>query len=239
MRFREVASLGLVVLVLAATTVRADGLIATLPKDGTGASYSLKIRGSKDGQEQMVSGRLTLSSVGSEVKDGQPCRWIELGFIVKDGEQEFGDYSKFLILEKHLQPGNNPLQHVIKAWRRRGPKDAPVKAFTTPEDSLQGPLPVFLSGPLDKPKKLPAKEIESALGKLKCTGVTGAYKYKSKTGSVTGTIELRHHAKSPFGVVAATYDMTIKQGERTEKFRFDLKLAKITTKAKPVLISPK
>ena len=239
MRFRHVRYLGLFLAVLIVATVRGDGLIRTLPKDGTEVSYALEIVGSMKGQEKTVKGTLTLASVGSETKDGQACRWIELGFIIKDNQREFGDYSKFLIAEKHLRPGNNPLEHVIQAWRRRGPRESTVKKFTNPGNAVQSPLPVFLSGPLNTEKRLPAKDIKSGLGPLKCAGVAGNYKYTNKTGSVTGTVELRHHATSPFGIVIATYDMTIKRGDQTEKFRFLLKLEKTNNKAKSQLTPPK
>jgi hypothetical protein len=175
----------------------AGGLIQQLPKDGTSATFDMKMvaRGMEG------TGTLTVSSVGKVEEDGKPCRWIEIEMAMKIGELERTVIAKILIPEAELKAGKKPFDNRVRGWiNMRGD----VKAL---EQKDFGPLPAFFAGPLDNSKKLDAAEVESkALGKLKCEGVSGSVTYEDRRKNEV-SIETRLHKSAPFGVVSSSFDL--------------------------------
>lgn len=107
------------------TTGYADGLIHQLPPDGSWARFEVSGNAvAPDGTERVtIEGTQTIRSVGSAAVDDQPCRWIELesemAFKRSDGRGgKMNDVFKLLIPEKYLTRGQNPRDHVLKAYKR-------------------------------------------------------------------------------------------------------------------------
>jgi hypothetical protein len=138
--------LGLVI--LAVTTlhcnhVHAGGLIFRLPPDGTRVTYdyyqkmdSISLKGydqiftPKELEEETKKsvrenvGSLSIASVGTENVSGEPCRWIEIVWVVsekgvKDDVRK--EASQFLIPEKYLTADADPLDHVLKVYHTEFP----------------------------------------------------------------------------------------------------------------------
>ena len=100
------------------TSAHAEGLFYQLPKDGSWAEYTIDGVGTNpDDTEVTLRGTVKMSSVGKVQVEGKPCRWIELRTEGKRNDDKFTDTVKLLIPEKHLAKGQDPLGHVIKAWK--------------------------------------------------------------------------------------------------------------------------
>ena len=69
-------------------TVRADGLIYQLPADGTSVRCDTEVTFVNNGQERMLKGSLTISSVGQATVDNEKCRWIEFKNVTKTDQGE-------------------------------------------------------------------------------------------------------------------------------------------------------
>ncbi len=216
---------GMIVLLLllaAAGSARADGLLYKLPEDGTWATYELDGSGKNIGEfgaDLTMKGRLHIASVGRVMENDQPCRWIEVQFDVENKigheQSKKSDWWKLLISEKHLINGQSPLNHTLRAWYRSEADDCSQK-IDSPSDG-RTPLPIILSGPLENSKRLEAAETESKLGKLTCNGIQGTLTLKSRRGALPEIrqkwkLESRLHPDSPFGVVASSWTLDSPRG---------------------------
>jgi len=201
---------GLFTVLFVAIPLHADGFMYQLPEDGTWARFDMAGKAVEpDGKLTTISGTLTLSSVGTVEVDGQKCRWIELGTEAKRNNQEFFDFEKLLIPEKHLVNGEDPLSHVLKAWHKHSmiaggaPQERQdVQNPDSPAGKIvRGPkLQMFLHGPFDSPRLLGKTSVESKLGPRECRGISAEEKLE---GAVTFNHKfvIRLHEDAPFGVV--------------------------------------
>jgi hypothetical protein len=209
-----------------ASPAAGGGLVHRLPADQTAAKFDLKVTTERNGMETTSAGSLTLSSVGQVDAAGGKARWIEFTLVLAHDGMERTIIAKVLIPEKRLAKGETPIDHVIKGWLKQG--EGEVAEMNDARGQRGGPLPVFLSGPLDDAKKLDAVEIESALGKLSCPGVSGRKKITQDQDELIAQIEARTHGQAPFGVVTARIGLEVSRGgQLRQKLVIDLKLAKV------------
>ncbi len=223
-------------LMLTTIPARAEGLIHQLPEDGTWVRFEVQGEATKsDGTvAATLKGSYTISSVGQIAVKGQMCRWIELDtqikFEVQGGRQgEQNEVLKLLIPEKYLTKGQNPCDHVVKAYK----KDS--QGTIRPLD-LKGPgrreiqsMDELFHSPLKRITTLDTAVIDTKLGKLKCEGWKGV---ESKEGTVF-TTETRLHKKAPFGVVIFRYEkQRMRNGRASGKRNSNLKLADYGQNAK-------
>ncbi|NQU22763.1 MAG: hypothetical protein HQ567_15910 [Candidatus Nealsonbacteria bacterium] len=214
-----------VVLALTTSSARPDGLIYQLPKDGTWVSYDMDATVEMGEHKETMKGSLRLASVGKTTEQDKPCRWIEVAFEARAGNQRQMPKItvKALIPEEHLGKGKAPLDHVIRAWIRRAESDP--KELEDPKNFDKGPLPMVLAPPSKDAKQLEEKTVDSDLGELSCPGVTGTTKFKARE-TIDVTLETRLHPKSPFGVVAARWDINVStEGETQPALTMNLKLS--------------
>jgi hypothetical protein len=196
--------------VVPAGWIRADGLLYQLPKDGAWASYDFEVAARGIEGPQTVNGTLRIASVGQTIENKAPCRWIEIQLdmtmTIQDRKATKTHLYKVLIPEKYLAKGETPLEHALRTWEQSEKKD-PVK-MEDPNRFQAGPLPIILSGPWKDVRSLEKTEIESKLGKLPCEGIQGTLVFALKgTDDVKCTFENRVHAKSPFGVVTSRWTL--------------------------------
>lgn len=200
----------------------ADGLLMALPEDGTQVSYSVKVTADNPPPAGYQMS-LTISSVGKAMHEGEPCRWIEIGFLSQVGEMRRDRFYKLLIPEAHLKAGSTPIEHVVKAYLNRGDGEAVEdKDFASP---ARGPLPVLLAGPLKGGKKLEATSIDTGLGKLECAGSKGTLAISETRGdegdetkfTLSVDMEARYHKKVPFGVAKMILAFTAQAGDTAAK----------------------
>jgi hypothetical protein len=150
---------------------------------------------------------MTVSSVGRLTIKDTMCRWIEIKVVQKTGSGvERTDVFKLLIPEKHFFDGSNPLDHMVRAWSRRGqmPSNEPatIRLDNTAVDRV--PLnPLFFGTPPDA-KSIESAPVTSVLGELPCAGASGSHSVAvgTKGDRVVYTYERRVHPKSPFGIVS-------------------------------------
>ena len=200
---RQTLRFVLVLLLWITTPVAAQNLLSQLPSDGTSARFLMEFKTTDDDKEMAAIGTLNISSVGKEMVDQQPCRWIELYYAVVVNNREIKITEKLLIPEKYCQAGQAPLAHVIKtkAYIQRGNRDPEPLADAL--DALVSPIPIVLYGSLEDQQPLAKKPVESKLGKLPSEGLKGNFNYQKEGRQVTCQVTTWRHEKAPFGIVRA------------------------------------
>ena len=213
-------------------TVCADGLIYQLPADGTAVRYDTEVTfTNNNGQQNMLKGSLTISSVGQTTVDNEKCRWIEFKNATKTDQGERIAIAKCLIPEKDLGQGKSPGEHLIRGWFKQGDME-PVAISDLKSQPGRLMMVGYLAGPAPNAKDLDKAEIDGPLGKLACAGVTGEQEFQRDNGSLSINFENRLHEKAPFGVVSAVWKFERKNngqvmGSGTSK----MTLAEINTTA--------
>lgn len=184
-------------LVALPTASQAEGLINSLPEDGSWVVFKAKSELDLQGNLQSFDRELKMASVGKQEVDGEPGRWIELS------TEFFGRkvLAKLLIAEKYLKADQNPFEHISKAWTR-GQEGEVVEI---PESGLRRIIIFALGVPtFEKPEKKEKEKIKTQLGEYDCdhfkgeVEVDGPMDNKLKMGG-----ELWTNAKVPFGLVKA------------------------------------
>jgi hypothetical protein len=239
---------GLLVCLAFLSTARADGLLYRLPPDGTWVQYTLKQHMEMPKQKNVtLVGALSLASVGEEMVNYQTCRWIEVVIDTKgpDG-QGLRSVFKALIPEKRLKKGQNPAHYWLKGWGKMG--DQEPQALT--REFLANPAMIInlvVAGPLENPRELSEKQIETKLGKLDCRGIAGTLTYsgaairvdkgkKMTKKDLIVHVETYLHEAVPFGVMTSRQQVTFPDfwaGARSVEM--DLTLLDVGTDAKSEL----
>ncbi len=175
-----------VVLALSTGSAWADGLLYQLPEDGSWVLFDAMVTMTRENdrgvetQNVKEESSLKMSSVGTSMEDGIPCRWIEFNLTIKFDNTENVIVAKILIPESSLVEGKNPVENRIRGWIRNGIKSEVVELT---DDNL-GPIPVFLANALTDVKELSEVTIEIP-GFLtrppKKTGKKSANKTEQKT----------------------------------------------------------
>ena len=199
-----------VVVFLAAApgAARSEGLVYQLPDDGVWVRFEVDGTATEpDGTKVTMAGTLTMSCVGTEVVDGQRCRWVEIASEDKRDDQPFTILEKLLIPEKYLAKGQDPTKHVLKGWEKHslvaGGVPRKIKDLEGQGAQYLAELRPMLHGPFEAPKKLDKVTLDSKLGRLECEGISAQEKTDAQGGvSSDSTYTIRLHEKAPFGVVA-------------------------------------
>lgn len=211
----------LCIAVLPATSL-ADGLIHQLPDDGAWVRFEVEAQGlTNDGTVTVtVKGTQTLRSVGRVTIDNQPCRWIELETKMtfeRTGKKpgELADILKLLIPEKFLVAGQNPLEHVLKAYR--GSEVDNLKELDLKGNDRRAikSLDEVFHEPSKKVTKLPAETISTEKTKWTCAGIRA----ESSDENGTFTTETRLNKAAPFGVVTYEYEKQRRRGGKSQGSR--------------------
>ena len=216
-------------LALGASWCRADGLLYQLPEDGSWVQFRATISmmppaeaGAAAPAAKMMA-TMKMSSVGQQTVEGDKCRWIEIELIpdkpqgappapeaVPMGPPHM--IAKLLLSEKDLHKGGEPLKHFVKGWQKEG--DREPGEIKDPNSESTGPIPAFLSGPLKDVKELDKKTVDTKLGQLECSGITGNQDYKQGQSMTNVKFETWLNDKAPFGVVNSTMHYETKHGEQ-------------------------
>lgn len=136
-----------IALILAAVTrlATAGGPVQSLPKDGCWVKFFLEIELSgPDGVNGEHTGSWTISSVGTKTVDGEKCRWIEIEEHIDqaDDGKPFTGWFKYLVREKDLKPGGDPLANLIEYWHR----DTSQSGTARKSDDRPAMMPMFFRG---------------------------------------------------------------------------------------------
>ncbi len=212
-------------------TVRADGLIYQLPADGMSVRYDTDAMFmNSNGQQIMVKGTLTVSSVGQTTVNNEKCRWIEFKNVTKSDQGDRIIIAKCLIPEKNLGKDKSPGEHMIRGWIKRGDMELAISDIKSPAGRML--LVWYLAPPAPNAKELDKTEIDSPLGKLECLGVTGEQEFQRDNGLLSINFENRLHEKAPFGVVSSVWKFELKNnGQVMGTGTIKMTLAEINTTA--------
>jgi hypothetical protein len=226
------------------TVVKADGLIHQLPKDGSWVRFDATGEGLAPGGEVAVTlkGTVTVKSVGMEVVDGTLCRWIEIETEI-EGSRAGGprgrqtEVFKLLIPEKHLVPGQNPREHVLKAWKKDTKGNDRELDLKGDDARAVASLDELLNGGLAKSEKRDGVEIKVPGGTFRCTHLKGTE--SSKSGDLDLAIEAWLTDEVPFGVAAYRHSKTRKkEGQSLGGRSMELKFAASGADAKSAIGRP-
>jgi hypothetical protein len=192
------------------TPCYAGGLINNLPPDGSYVVFRAKSEVDLMGNLQNIDREIKLASVGKEMVENEPARWIELSteFV---GRPVF---AKLLIPERYLKGDQNPFEHVAKAFARG--MDGQVVEL--PKDRLRQIMTVVLPiSYFDKLEKKDKAKIRTELGEYDCDVMQGESELDGPMGNkvkIAGDLWINN--KVPFGLIKA-------------KVKGDLAFAKIET----------
>lgn len=191
----------------------ADGIIYTLPDDRAWATFDAEITTEKtDGSKRRMTGRMRIASVGTQMVDGQPCRWLEFDATWElNATVEATSVIKLLIPEAHLGQGKTPYRHIERGWIQVG-SDEPQPTTK----NRAGELEIFLVGPPVEERPLDPVTLEINSASLECDGLEGTTEIKIPA-RVTTLLDMvlppplrrlsysfvtRLHESVPFGVVS-------------------------------------
>jgi|GEM_PF-3579912 len=195
------------------TQSTAQNLLSQLPSDGTSTRFLMEFKTVEPEKDMAATGTLSISSVGKEIVEQQPCRWIEISYAVTIKEREIKIAEKLLIPEQYCRTGQAPLANVIKskAYIQRGNRDP--QPLEDPLDAFVSPIPLLLFSSLENKQPLEKKLLKSKLGELPSEGIKGDYKYQKGERQVTCQVITWQHPKAPFGIVQAELN-NIKIGQQ-------------------------
>ena len=219
-----------------ASIVYADGFILKLPEDGTRVFYSgvfKAFEADADNKAPFKPGdkiSFELASVGKEIVKGQPCRWIEFSFAIKDEEGEMKE--RFLVLypEKYLAEGQQALEHVIRGAQARNGKPQPGVGRRSFTDFDSSPLGLFVGAPSEKRQDIAMRKVKVGDQTYDCAGVRQVVVGKKRSNKrLKVELSTWRNENVPFGVAAAE----MKIHEHGSTVTVELSVVKIQKNAKP------
>jgi hypothetical protein len=155
----------------------------SLFKDGSWARYHV-VHTLADGTERLF--KLTISSVGETVQDGEPCRWIEIDEKYEAPERS-GSH-KLLVPIKQLRESAQPFERILRyltLYQGTAQERDPLYG------AVFGAYMVFLPSVLEQAKKWDEpKEVDYQRGKLHiASGWSGTHVWirRAKTAPITYT----------------------------------------------------
>ena len=181
---------GCLLLIAAVSNCSAQTVITRLPKDGCWARYEMvsiqHLTLTPDGEYQVANplvfkGEMTIRLVGQRQIDMQAYRWMEMETKMKrmpsdveiegDSNQELIQIVKALVPEEELRQGKPFQDNVKKLYVLNGILGEAKIEELDPNSTRGKQFAAALMAPQGaQSKPLPGKEIESGVGKLKCTG---------------------------------------------------------------------
>jgi hypothetical protein len=216
----------------------ADGLIQSLPPDGSWVTFEAGGEGSGPRGDSKVtfSGTVTIKSVGREAVDGEECRWIEIATALKferpDRQGEQSEVIKLLVPEKYLTRAEDPRQHVLKAWSRIG-KDVPRELDLNGKDArIVESLDELFHAPFAAVGAAEKVEFRAPAGAYPCLLREGS----ERTQAGDAVTEMKNKAwltdQIPFGVAGYRFEKVRSQNNKARGSRWmELKVAKVGTDA--------
>jgi hypothetical protein len=190
-------------------TGRSEERQRELPRDGAWVQYQWDWHRLDNGQK--MSATVTLSIVGVVVEKDEQCRWVELKYVIPEGDEKRTLIEKLLIREKHLLESANPMEHVLRTWVRFNDEPARLKEPHQINDTLIGQMLLWTPGVLkDASLSGVPKDIEYQRGRLRSANSwTGkmVLPETNKDGQVvlrrSRKFALRRHAELPIGFAEA------------------------------------
>lgn len=225
---------------LNADSARADGLIQSLPPDGSSVRYKCVVEQWRNGGVFSRSeGTLTIRSVGVTEEENVRCRWIDFEVRLRDSntKHESTDIRKYLLPEESLDRTGDPLSAVVRCWGTWGSTQEIIALEEHPwfmED-------LWLPGPLEDRKEseepLTLKLSDRSLELKKF--VTGRTRWEGLVGSGVLPTETTHKywidQSIPFGVARAHQEFKFAIQGLERIFKYDLDLEHVADNAKSTL----
>ena len=222
-------------LLAAAPSATADGLITQLPDDGSWAEFELKLTLTQNDQKREHSAYLRLSSVGQVEHQGNKCRWVELQ-VTRTEPPQPDEVAKILVPEESLKSGKVTVASLIRGWSKPGDDEAAELDKDQPRLKI-GPLAMFLSGSSTDSQKSEKEEVKvEGLGPLACEKTTGKHDLPmSPSDNLPADITLWRHSKASFGTVKLRIHLVDKRPDQERDGVFEAVLVKSGKDAKSAL----
>lgn len=214
------ACIVLTVACLPISETQANGLIQKLPKDGSWVLYHIDADIEKP-QGLNYSGTMTIRSVGTEMVEEIPCRWIEIEMTMQlENRKKAGGIFKMLVPEKLFNGDKTVSKKVIRGWvkdRNNNPRK-----LEDIENYGLFPLTEFLPDPSRKVIRINQKKtIAFQKGELKIdSAITVSVKLPLPENSDfkidnSLIITIWSHDKVPFGTAEARMEIEVKRDDQT------------------------
>jgi hypothetical protein len=137
-----------------------------LPRDGAWVLYQWDWNRLDNGQK--MSATVTLSFVGTIIEKDERCRWIELKYVIPEGNEKGTLIEKMLVRERDLLESPNPMENVLRTWISFNDDPVRLKEFPETNDIAIGPMLLWAPGVLKNAAATNArKDIEYQRGRLK------------------------------------------------------------------------
>jgi hypothetical protein len=233
------AFLAIAAILVSVAPAIADGIISQLPPDGSWVQYDVTGEALEPSGNVSVTlkGTFKLSSVGREMLDGNPCRWIEIETAIEFGrgeeKRELTEIVKLLVPEKFLVNGQNPSAHVLKAWKQDGQGVARELNLKGDDAREVTSLDEIFHGPLNLKETKEDVALETPAGNFRCQSIKAKQIPEQRDAPVEFSTQTWLADKTPFGVVAYRYDkMRSRDGVSLGGRWMEWKLAKSGADAK-------
>ena len=225
--------------------LHADGLIKTLPKDGTWASYAVETTIThKDGSQTSSTGTLTVRSVGTAEIDGKACRWLEFEHswqqepTEKNSSRFHSSITKIAIDESAFAKNTEPATFILAGYCDKTSADQEPERWKYPrvrkvqagKGSVTGygALDQYIRAPFDNPTEIDGQKIAVGGKNFECNGIEASettHKLGDIPNSITTTAFRQWtNSETPFGTAMYHFE-TVRMGRTC----FNQKLTLTTT----------
>lgn len=183
--------------VLGLSHANADGMVRSLPEEGTWVKYAIRMQAN----DATIQGDVRVAVVGKAFTEQGACRWVEARLDVKvPSEGNIKAVGKFLVPESAVERGKDPSKLLVKSWVKMG--DGPLTDLAVePYEPVQHLLKLFAGPPLKDPMELPAIAVANKLGNLDCPGESGQSELNALGAKLKINVEHRWNDKVPFETV--------------------------------------
>ena len=201
------------------------GCLQLLPVDGTWAQYHVDIQIANQG----INATWLVRSVGEQMHDGKPCRWIELEQF--SNNPQLGKLTwRCLVPEEEFGKGKHPIGQAVKVWHAMNGQNAEAVDSILAKDGFFGAL---IQGPEKELKNEDAPEVVKWQGgELECQVVTGESEAKFNTLVVPVHHRIFRHPDAPFGLGGLHWEVTLGAGNLRQTITVKMTLQDQGTDAK-------
>lgn len=186
------------------------GLLTKLPPDGTWSRYEgtwevVEVRLSGETVRSSFTKRVTISSVGREMVDSEPARWIELKVetartasgAARRGETH-SQWHKVLVLEREIGAGDRPFLPIVRGYRRTSEQEAREMRGGLLRIS---PAITLLDDKYPQSQEAGTEEVSTDVGTFQCRRVDGKRVREIGATRFTNEGQAWYSDEVPYGIV--------------------------------------
>lgn len=190
-----------------AEDLKSAPLMQTLPADGTWSTLSVTV----DSEGQSVPLTWTIRSVGREMHDGKPCRYIEMEQVCDNGPQQVIIYFlgnatwRLLIPEDAFGEGKDPMAKAVQTWHQQDKSEPMPVASIAAQDPL---FAAILMGPkADLKPEAVSEKIAWQRGEWECQVLGGTQNIDFAGVTLQMNTRILRHRDAPFSTAGTRQEL--------------------------------